>query len=87
VKRACSILDGGEPGALARAEALDSCILRTCVGMGGSHIGEHGIGMEKRDHLPEVFIAAGLALCPAGLECGPEPPSYFGNRTWALLIR
>ena len=28
-----------------------------CVEMGGSITGEHGIGMEKRDYLPEMFSA------------------------------
>ncbi len=49
---------GREPGALERAEALAGRILRMCVEMGGSLTGEHGIGVEKRDYLPEMFSAA-----------------------------
>ena len=51
------LFDGREPGALARAEALAGRILRMCVQMGGSLTGEHGIGMEKRAYLPEMFTA------------------------------
>jgi glycolate oxidase len=52
------LYDGREPGALARAEELAGRILRMCVEMGGSLTGEHGIGMEKRDYLPDMFSAA-----------------------------
>jgi glycolate oxidase len=51
------LFDGREPGALARAEALAGRILKMCVEMGGSLTGEHGIGMEKRDYLPDMFTA------------------------------
>lgn len=49
------LFDGREPGALERAEALAGRILRMCVAMGGSLTGEHGLGMEKRDYLPDMF--------------------------------
>lgn len=49
------LYDGREAGALERAEALAGKILRLCIEMGGSITGEHGIGMEKRDYLPEMF--------------------------------
>jgi glycolate oxidase len=51
------LFDGREAGALERAEALAGRILRMCVAMGGSLTGEHGIGMEKREYLPEMFTA------------------------------
>jgi glycolate oxidase len=51
------LFDGREPGALARAEALAGRILKMCVHMGGSLTGEHGIGMEKREYLPDMFTA------------------------------
>jgi glycolate oxidase len=51
------LFDGREPGALERAEALAGQILRMCVQMGGSITGEHGIGVEKRDFLPDMFNA------------------------------
>lgn len=49
------LFDGREPGALERAEALAAKILRMCIEMGGSITGEHGIGVEKREFLPEMF--------------------------------
>lgn len=49
------LYDGREAGALARAEALAGRILRMCVEMGGSISGEHGVGLEKRDYLPDMF--------------------------------
>jgi len=49
------LFDGRQPGALARAEAVAAQILKMCVTMGGSLTGEHGIGMEKRDFLGELF--------------------------------
>jgi glycolate oxidase len=49
------LFNGREPAALERAEALAGRILTMCVEMGGSLTGEHGIGLEKRDHLPEMF--------------------------------
>ncbi|HRI12929.1 MAG TPA: FAD-linked oxidase C-terminal domain-containing protein [Verrucomicrobiota bacterium] len=51
------LFDGREPGALPKAEALAGEILRMCIEMGGSITGEHGIGVEKRDFLAEMFSA------------------------------
>lgn len=51
------LFDGRESGALERAEHLAGRILKMCVAMGGSITGEHGIGMEKREYLPEMFSA------------------------------
>ena len=49
------LFDGRESGALERAEALAGKILKMCVAMGGSLTGEHGLGVEKRDFLPDMF--------------------------------
>src|SRR6185369_14319691 len=49
------LFDGREAGALERAEKLAGRILRMCVEMGGSITGEHGIGVEKRDYLADMF--------------------------------
>jgi glycolate oxidase len=51
------LFDGSEDGALERAEAMASDILDLCIQFNGSITGEHGIGMEKRDHLPKMFDA------------------------------
>ena len=49
--------NGKEADGLARAEALAGKILRMCIAMGGSITGEHGVGVEKRDYMPEMFTA------------------------------
>jgi glycolate oxidase len=51
------LFDGREAGALGRAESLAGRILKLCIEMGGSITGEHGIGVEKRDFLPDLFTA------------------------------
>jgi glycolate oxidase len=51
------LFNGREPGALERAEALAGKILKMCVAMGGSLTGEHGLGVEKRAYLPDMFSA------------------------------
>ncbi|MGD9905157.1 MAG: FAD-linked oxidase C-terminal domain-containing protein [Vicinamibacterales bacterium] len=49
------LYDGRQAGALERAEALAADILRLCIRLGGSITGEHGVGLEKRAFLPEMF--------------------------------
>ncbi len=56
------LFDGKQPGALQRAEALAGKLLRLCIEMGGSITGEHGVGVEKRDYLPEMFDADSVAF-------------------------
>ena len=51
------LYNGKEPDGLTRAEALAGRILKMCVEMGGSITGEHGVGVEKRDYLPDMFNA------------------------------
>ncbi|MEK9899557.1 MAG: FAD-linked oxidase C-terminal domain-containing protein [Rhodospirillaceae bacterium] len=47
--------DANEPGQLDRAERFGADILRLCVEVGGVLTGEHGVGVEKRDLMPEMF--------------------------------
>ena len=56
------LYDGREAGALEKAENLAGRILKMCVEMGGSLTGEHGIGVEKRDYMPDMFSAAEIDL-------------------------
>lgn len=56
------LFDNREDGALERAEALAGRILRLCTAMGGSITGEHGIGVEKRDFLGDMFSAEVIDL-------------------------
>jgi glycolate oxidase len=46
---------------LMRAEEFGADILRLCVKVGGVLTGEHGVGIEKRDLMPEMFSEADLA--------------------------
>jgi glycolate oxidase len=49
------LYDANEPGELERAEDFGSDILRLCVKVGGVLTGEHGVGVEKRDLMGEMF--------------------------------
>jgi glycolate oxidase len=49
------LYEGNQPGALEKAEQLAGEILRMCIRLGGSITGEHGVGLEKRTYLPEMF--------------------------------
>jgi glycolate oxidase len=49
------LYDANKPGELAAAEAFGADILRLCVKVGGVLTGEHGVGVEKRDLMPEMF--------------------------------
>ena len=54
------LYDANKPGELLRAEAFGADILRLCVAVGGVLTGEHGVGVEKRDLMPEMFNAIDL---------------------------
>ena len=49
------LFDGREAGAHDRAERLAADILRLCIQLGGSITGEHGVGLETRAFLPEMY--------------------------------
>lgn len=49
------LFDANQPGELERAEEFGNDILRNCVQLGGVLTGEHGVGIEKRDLMPEMF--------------------------------
>jgi glycolate oxidase len=53
--------DGKTPGELHRAEELASQILHLCIELGGSITGEHGVGLEKRAYLPQMFSEVDMA--------------------------
>jgi glycolate oxidase len=69
------LFDVDNPGELERAEAFGADILRLCVKVGGVLSGEHGVGVEKRDLMTDMFTAPDLeqqhrikcAIDPAGL--------------------
>src|SRR6187402_2009500 len=49
------LYDANQPGEMDKAEAFGADILRVCVELGGVLTGEHGVGVEKRDLMPEMF--------------------------------
>jgi glycolate oxidase len=49
------LYDANDPDELDRAERFGADILRLCVKVGGVLTGEHGVGIEKRDLMPEMF--------------------------------
>jgi glycolate oxidase len=49
------LYDANKPGELEKAEEFGSDILRLCVEVGGVLTGEHGVGVEKRDLMGEMF--------------------------------
>jgi glycolate oxidase len=56
------LFDGREAGALERAERLAADILRLCIELGGSITGEHGVGLEKRGFLGEMYAEEDIAF-------------------------
>jgi glycolate dehydrogenase FAD-linked subunit len=67
--------DGRNEGEAERAEELSGRILEACLDAGGSITGEHGVGVDKKKHMPKMFGEADLdafqrlrcAWDPAGL--------------------
>jgi glycolate oxidase len=55
------LFDANDPDELDRAEKFGADILRLCVRVGGVLTGEHGVGIEKRDLMPEMFTEGDLA--------------------------
>lgn len=49
------LYDANIPGELEKTEEFGAEILKLCVEVGGVLTGEHGVGVEKRDLMPEMF--------------------------------
>jgi glycolate dehydrogenase FAD-linked subunit len=54
------LFDERDPDEVRRVLDAGSAILRACVDAGGSITGEHGIGVEKIDHMPYIFSPTDL---------------------------
>ena len=54
------LYDANKTGELEKAEAFGSDILKLCVEVGGVLTGEHGVGVEKRDLMGEMFTETDL---------------------------
>ena len=66
------LYDANAEGELERAEAFGADILRLCVKVGGVLTGEHGVGVEKRDLMPEMFDETDL-LVQQRVKCAFDP--------------
>ena len=79
--------DASEPGVMDRVAAAAADLMAMCVNLGGSLSGEHGVGLEKRDHMPLVFGELDLdaqariqeAFDPSGL-LNPDKVLPAGSR-------
>jgi glycolate oxidase len=56
------LFDANVGDELERAEAFGADILKLCVKVGGVLTGEHGVGVEKRDLMPEMFSETDMAV-------------------------
>ncbi|MEC7243480.1 MAG: FAD-linked oxidase C-terminal domain-containing protein, partial [Pseudomonadota bacterium] len=66
------LFDANAEGELERAEAFGAEILRNCVALGGVLTGEHGVGVEKRDLMGEMFSEDDLKQ-QQRLKCAFDP--------------
>ena len=66
------LFDANQPGELERAEEFGNDILRNCVQLGGVLTGEHGVGIEKRDLMPEMFSEEDLRQ-QQRVKCAVDP--------------
>ena len=64
--------DEAAPGEAERAEQLSAEILRACLDAGGSITGEHGVGVDKKAHMPKMFAEPDLAAFQK-LRCAFDP--------------
>ncbi len=66
------LYDANRPGELEKAEEFGADILKLCVEVGGVLTGEHGVGVEKRDLMREMFSDADLDQ-QLRLKCAFDP--------------
>jgi glycolate oxidase len=64
--------DGRKEGEAERAEECAGMIVRVCVEAGGSITGEHGVGIDKKRYMPEMFSDADLGAFQR-LRCAFDP--------------
>lgn len=70
------LYDANQPGELEKAEAFGADILKLCVKVGGVLTGEHGVGVEKRDLMPEMFNKIDLAQ-QGQVKCAFDPDNLL----------
>ncbi|HLU34368.1 MAG TPA: FAD-linked oxidase C-terminal domain-containing protein [Thermomicrobiales bacterium] len=70
------LFDRREKGAIERVLEASHTIIETCVSLGGTLSGEHGIGSEKRDFMPLIYNEDDLRAM-AGLKRAFDPDERF----------
>ncbi len=70
------LYDAATPGDLEKVEAFGADILRACVRVGGVLTGEHGVGVEKRDLMGEMFTEDDLKQ-QQRVKCAFDPESLL----------
>jgi glycolate oxidase len=70
------LYDANQPGELEKAEELGAEILKLCVEVGGVLTGEHGVGVEKRDLMGEMFSETDLKQ-QQRVKCAFDPDSLL----------
>ena len=66
------LYDGQIEGQAERAEGVAGEILQICLDHGGSITGEHGVGHDKKKHMPKMFSAVDLDTMQR-LRCAFDP--------------
>jgi glycolate oxidase len=66
------LFDATQPGQTERAEEVAGAILDACIAHGGSITGEHGVGSDKKHHMPRMFSATDLDVMQL-LRCAFDP--------------
>jgi glycolate oxidase len=64
--------DGRKEGEAERAEECAGMIVKACVDAGGSITGEHGVGVDKKRYMPEMFSDEDLGTFQR-LRCAFDP--------------
>lgn len=81
------LYDANKPGEMDKAEAFGADILRACVEFGGVLTGEHGVGVEKRDLMPDMFSDIDLAQ-QQRLKCAFDPQGLLNpGKVFPVLHR
>jgi glycolate oxidase len=81
------LYDADKPGQLEAAEAFGADILKLCVAVGGVLTGEHGVGVEKRDLMGEMFDPTDLA-CQQRVKCAFDPDGLLNpGKVFPVLHR
>ena len=81
------LYDANQPGELEKAEEFGAEILKLCVEVGGVLTGEHGVGVEKRDLMGEMFSEADLEQ-QQRLKCAFDPEGSLNpGKVFPILHR